>query len=879
MKTVRQLVIALAWGGPLALLGQVPQGFSYQAVARNASGDPLAAQAVGVQFVLHQGNAFGAVVFAETHAATTNVHGLFSLAVGGGAATAGTFATIDWSAGPYFLEVGLDVGNNGSYVSTGTQQLMSVPYALYAGRSNVPDGTEVGQILHWTGTQWAADSGLYVHAKRFGIGVPQPDAPLGLRSRDQRYMKFQNGDIPAGQDFVIGSAGNTGLNIEQDTVGGYASRFFIRASDGHIGVGTNEPEAAFSIRTREILKAKFLSGPVPTPEDVGFTLDSTGFGIVQGLPGNMAGRFFIKSSNGNVGLGTTNPDAALTIRSTEPLKQHFQNGDIPDQDDFWNTIDSRGYGIGQGLSDSITLHVVVQGSTGHLGIGTDSPPAPLSIESRDILKTYFQTGDIPTQDDFAFTADSAGFGIDQGTPTTLASRLFIQASTGHVGIGSTAPEERLAVQGAADGGVTAIKVTNTATAVNVGWKMGHIHDAGPARDGAFAIWEDVTTSGSDSDMNDMVIRHDGNMGIGTATPGERLHVNGAVVLGNTDNSAPVNGTIRFNGTDLQGFTSGSWSSLGSNWEKVDNTDGVSLLSPSNARVGINEPLPQTTLHVQRPASDPDNGTQLDAGSGIATFGDLIDSSINLSDDGIQVRVPAPPGSSHPLAPGSLHLQRLGGDVLFHGDAATASEKVIIRSGGNVGIGELVPDASLHVRGREQCDDGNMVVRVDNPTTTTSTASSATRVGLQVTNTGVWSSNGEAKNIGLLVSSSGQANANANLAAVLNGNVVVGGLSTGPSVGTGGTNVLAIQNGAPPASPPAGTVQLFVTTASDGTSVLNIMDGNGGVMQLHVQNPLSAPDNNTVNPLYDAGTAAVITNMRTRINELEARLQAMGLLAP
>jgi hypothetical protein len=73
------------------------------------------------------------------------------------------------------------------------------------------------------------------------------------------------------------------------------------------------------------------------------------------------------------------------------------------------------------------------------------------------------------------------------------------------------------------------------------------------------------------------------------------------------------------------------------------------------------------------------------------------------------------------------------------------------------------------------------------------------------------------------------------------------------------------------------VQLFVSTDASGVSVLNIMNGDGNVIQLQVQNPLSAPDQTTVNPIYDGGTAAVINNMRTRINELEARLQALGLL--
>lgn len=739
MMTARQLVIALVLGCSPGLLAQVPQGFSYQAVARNTSGEPLAAQPVGVQFVLHQGNAFGAVVYAETHATTTSAHGLFSLTVGGGTATAGTFAAIDWSAGPYFLEVGLDVGSNGSYLAMGTQQLMSVPYALYAGRSNVPDGTEVGQVLHWTGTQWAADSGLYVHAKRFGIGVQQPDAPLGIRAdaSGQLCLSYLNENNPKWkcEDRAL-AGGPGGLHWMDLTANG----------------------------------------------------------------GTGASRLFIQDNTGHIGLGTTDPDAALTVRSNTPLKQHFQNGDVPTQDDFWSLIDSRGLSTGQGDPDSAHIHLTVQSLTGHLGIGTDDPPAPLSIKSRSNLKSFFQTGDIPTQDDFAFTTDSTGFGIEQGAPSALTSRLFIQQSTGKVGVG-------------------------------------------------------------------------------TITPAEKLHVNGRIVVGDAPSPTPsTDGAIRYTGTDFEGYTSGSWRSLGGPWEKVDNTDGVSLLSPPNSKVGINEPLPYTPLHVSKPVSDPTEPISLDPHSGIAIIGP-ISGNLVMDHQGIQARTVMAGGTSTTGTTGALHLQRLGGDVLFHGDAATGSEKVIISAGGNVGIGELLPDASLHVRGKEQCDDGDRTVFVENPTSTTSTSASATRVGLQVSTTGQWSSNGEAKNIGLLVSASGQANANANLAAVLNGNVVVGGLSSGPAVGTGGTNVLAIQSGAPPAAPPVGTAQLYVTTASDGTPVLNIMDGSGGVMQLHVQDPLSAPDNTAVNPLYDASTAAVISNMRTRINELEARLQALGLLAP
>ncbi|MCB0785731.1 MAG: hypothetical protein KDC02_16185, partial [Flavobacteriales bacterium] len=76
--------------------------------ARDAGGDPVANTTVGVQFQLHQSTAGGTVVYAETHSPTTNDLGLFTVEVGSGTPGTGTFSVIDWSAGPYFLEVGLD---------------------------------------------------------------------------------------------------------------------------------------------------------------------------------------------------------------------------------------------------------------------------------------------------------------------------------------------------------------------------------------------------------------------------------------------------------------------------------------------------------------------------------------------------------------------------------------------------------------------------------------------------------------------------------------------------------------------------------------------------------------------------------------------------
>lgn len=55
---------------------QVPQGFNYQAVARNSVGVLLQNQQLGVKLSIHQGSASGTVVYSERHTPTTNQFGL-----------------------------------------------------------------------------------------------------------------------------------------------------------------------------------------------------------------------------------------------------------------------------------------------------------------------------------------------------------------------------------------------------------------------------------------------------------------------------------------------------------------------------------------------------------------------------------------------------------------------------------------------------------------------------------------------------------------------------------------------------------------------------------------------------------------------------------
>jgi hypothetical protein len=125
---------------------QAPNLFKYQAVARNTSGDVIVRESVGFEISILQNSSGGASVYTETHAVTTNQHGLANLSIGGGAVISGDFSTIDWGNAIYFLQIKMDVAGGNAYVLMGSSQLLSVPYALNAKTVSEVDWTDVTNI-------------------------------------------------------------------------------------------------------------------------------------------------------------------------------------------------------------------------------------------------------------------------------------------------------------------------------------------------------------------------------------------------------------------------------------------------------------------------------------------------------------------------------------------------------------------------------------------------------------------------------------------------------------------------------------------------------------------------------------------------------------
>jgi hypothetical protein len=89
---------------------------------------------------LVQGTPSGTVVFSETQTATTNANGLVSLQIGMGTVVTGTFACIDWAAGPYYVKTETNLTGGTNYTIISSNELLSVPYALFS--ANGPIGAQ-----------------------------------------------------------------------------------------------------------------------------------------------------------------------------------------------------------------------------------------------------------------------------------------------------------------------------------------------------------------------------------------------------------------------------------------------------------------------------------------------------------------------------------------------------------------------------------------------------------------------------------------------------------------------------------------------------------------------------------------------------------------
>jgi hypothetical protein len=197
----------------------VPEGFGYQAVVRDAMGNIIQNQPVAMRFTIRDTSANGPAIFQQTDTVIPNQFGIITVIVGGGSISVGSLGGINWANGSKFMQVETDVTGGNNYADMGTTQLLSVPYALYAlnSGSSTPGPQGPAGNTGPTGLQGPAGAvGATGAAGPQGpagvdgaMGTQGPTGPIGPTGATgvQGAIGIQG---PAGADGVAGATGNTG---------------------------------------------------------------------------------------------------------------------------------------------------------------------------------------------------------------------------------------------------------------------------------------------------------------------------------------------------------------------------------------------------------------------------------------------------------------------------------------------------------------------------------------------------------------------------------------------------------------------------------------------------------------------------------------------
>jgi hypothetical protein len=602
---------------------------------------------------------------------------------------------------------------------------------------------------------------------------PTVNATYNLGSAALRWNNiYASGDIIA--TGLWDADTDTGIQVEEtadedkirfDTAG---SERMIIDNSGNIGIGSTSPTTLLDIRGyrpgQALVKIQDTTGTLEDYVSVAsssgaimFRMAHNGDFFAQKFVSTSNSNYFVEPSSvgtaavlyGNVGIGTSAlPDAKLDILSTtEQLRLTHTDNTVDSRftvDGSGNlTIDNTGTKTivaddfqvsGNDILDSTAVTRISLGSTTTLTNSTTTLSGTSTL-------TASQLGTITTAasvnwggaTSLTFTADNATInGSDvadgdltlQGTSNATRTNSFIllQPSGGNVGIGTTNPRALLELTNSTG---PQLQLRNT-TAPIVGTVLGEINGTGQLYpDGAkIRFVSDIIQSGGNYDTNiefqtwssaslstKMIIKPNGNVGIGTTAPTNfKLQVSGNIGA-QADNTSDVGSSsvtwrTGYFGTSVRAplfFSPGTILALrpgtdvpgdGIQFQNAAGSTAVMTVDTSNERVGIGTTTPDSKLSIN--GTSLLNFVQLNVSSNDSQAlgrGGKIALSGLINGSGTQAYF----ATIHGFKANSTADNQEGYFTISTNAGAGPAERLRITSNGNVGIGTTTVPSQLYIR--------------------------------------------------------------------------------------------------------------------------------------------------------------------------------------
>ena len=603
----------------------------------------------------------------------------------------------------------------------------------------LPSGAE-GQLLYNNAGAWTAFDGMYWDDanSRLGIGTTSPDRNLQVVGGIRANYIYTDTAATATNPSVRLASGYGFFSPGLNSVAVSASSTEVMRIDasGNVGIGTTSPAGRLDVLG---LSTAYPSATVTAGDLV---VDTTNKTVYVGKQSNASGdnsifavrdriginKLYVSSqadvasyfSTGNVGIGTTSPSSRLHVVGA---------------DTSTSTVAQIGGSSGTGL-------VVL--NNGNVGIGTASPGARLEVSGG---QSRFDSGVGFTAIDAGWSSSSgystSNYGVRLGAKTAGGSMGIVQVaqgatafplslqpygsnvlfpgsgiwqSTGNVGIGTTAPGQKLTVQGDSGLRIVAsaenhvnqgVRITDLGGDVAGGMKLT------VANSDAHSIWlRGDSTTGLATNYLDLVeygqirlftgsspaermrIDSTGNVGIGTTSPVEALDVNGRVRLAQVtapattaDRLYNVSGNLLWNGVNL---TAAGALPVGTEGQMLYNNAGAwsafdgLYWDDTTSRMGIGTATPGDKLHV--------NGGNIQlSGSNNPTLV-IRDMSALTDSESPRIKLFGDQNGSW------FWIDNTSSNLRFSSGATPGGFPMVLTGTGNVGIGTTAPSYKLDVVG-------------------------------------------------------------------------------------------------------------------------------------------------------------------------------------